>query len=212
MKAPTKAKVTIQSAAWLFVIALVAGAIWLGATVAQWLHGIISSEDSAVVTTSVAAFATVFASVLTVVLGQRSIKAREITQAHRDAKTELYSNFINQTVDLLKQTRRKDEIVKYDQQGKPVIDSELERFMFDFHAKLILWGSPSVIQKYLRFRAESQKKQKDGSTLNTVLLVDDIFRAMRKDLGGKCWSLERGSFILLFLKEHNLSKLDEVAT
>ncbi len=76
-------------------------------------------------------------------------------------------------------------------------DTELETFFHDFTTDLVLWGSPGVIRAYAKFREASQ----EASPLNSVVVMDDVIRAMRKDLGHSDWLLQRGEVIKTFLRD-----------
>ena len=66
-------------------------------------------------------------------------------------------------------------------------------FFVSFTRDLIVWGNPSVIKAYERFRRGS------SSEVGVLLLLDDILREIRKDLGNSNWGIKRGDLVKLFL-------------
>ena len=79
----------------------------------------------------------------------------------------------------------------------------LEGAFLSFSKKLLLWGSPAVIQKYENFRKAGQNR----SGMELLGFADDVFRAMRADLGLSNDGLGRGDLIKLFLSDpENLDK------
>ncbi len=73
---------------------------------------------------------------------------------------------------------------------------EFEEFFITFTRDLIVWGSPNVIKAYENFKLGSLT-----SGTNAVLLVDDILREIRSDLGNSNRGIKRGDLIKLFLKD-----------
>lgn len=155
----------------------------------------ITELDEKVSVAVIAACATVFASVATVVYTQQRTKAREIDNSHRPQKVEIYKNFMEKAVvEVLRASKEK----RFD---TPEFQKELEELFFKFTGDLMVWGSPAVIRAYSRFRSA-------GGSPDVVLLMDDMLQAMRKDLGNSNWGLSRGDLIKLFLTDpENLEKL-----
>jgi hypothetical protein len=169
---------------------------WLTvAGVLDWL----STQQEQVVAAGVAAIGTVLAAVAAVVYSQQRSKSREITEAHRPKKIELYNSFIRTMIDTL--IKHKGATTS----GRDLAeDEDFKKFFFDFTSQVILWGSPRVIRKYSDFRTHGEKQAG-----HIVLIVDDLMRAMRKDLGNSNWTLQRGDLIKLLLTDPE--KLDELA-
>jgi len=149
----------------------------------------IMAQPSQVAAAIIAFAGTVIAGIGAVVISQQRAKAREIAEAHRPKKIDLYSGFITQVVGIMR-----------DHKGGKTPDAatvkKLEDFFFDFTTNVMLWGSPGVLQHYGSFRRTGQQ-----SGPNVVLLMDDILQAMRKDLGLSNWGLARGDLIKMLLTD-----------
>lgn len=156
------------------------------------------SQESQVAAALIAAAASVLAGVGAVIVAQQRSKTREIAETHRPRKVELYTKFIK---------RAMQEVWKHAEVASPGGDPEapsLQEFFREFTTDLVLWGSPGVIRAYGRFRAASE----DDSAQDTLVAVDDLMRAMRKDLGHSDLMLNRGELIKIFLRDpQELDKL-----
>lgn len=64
-----------------------------------------------------------------------------------------------------------------------------------FSKELTLWGSPSVINKWVEFRVNSLN---EGSEKN-LLLMEEIMNEMRKDLGMK--KVKKGNLLSFFIND-----------
>ncbi len=161
----------------------------------RWMIRGIAGFDEKMTVAIIAACTTVIVSVATVVYTQQKTKTREIDNSHRPQKVEIYKRFMDTAVvGLLKASKEK-------RIESPEYQRELEELFFSFTGDVIVWGSPSVIRAYSAFRSA-------GANPNILLRVDDLLKAMRKDLGNSNWGLTRGELIKLFVNDPE--KLDEI--
>ena len=121
---------------------------------------------------------------------QRRTKERDIAEAHRPQKIEVYGRFMETVFEVLK--RSKDETADSSQEA---FEKEYLDFFVTFTRDLIVWGSPGVIKAYENFRRGV------SSDPAVLLLVDDILREIRKDLGNSNWNIKRGDLIKMVLKD-----------
>lgn len=178
-------------AAFLVIVAIgvmLAGVYGVWCVLAAILAWVMAQPSQ--IAAAIIAFAgTIIAGIGAVLISQQRTKARDIAESHRPKKTDLYSDFITQVVGIMR-----------DHKGKKELDGEaakkLEDFFFDFTTRVMLWGSPGVLRHYGIFRRVGQQ-----SDPNVLLLMDDILRAMRKDLGLSNWGLTRGDLIKMLLTD-----------
>jgi len=167
----------------VLLLAIGTGLFWLLRSVMNW----IVSQDSQVAAASIAFLGTVTAGIGAVVISQQRTKSREIAEAHRPLKTELYMSFASEIVELMRSGK-----------GNAGLDAKaqkrLEDFFFDFTTKIMMWGSPDVLAAYGKFR-------RIGENREIVLLVDDVLQAMRNDLGLSNSNLKRGDLIKMLLTD-----------
>lgn len=184
--------------AWLGLLALMAlfgyGMLRLG----RWTITGLAALNPEIVAAVIATLGTVLAGVAAVILAQRWTKDREIAEAHRPQKVKLYSTFIKGVIDILLRFKGNPA-----QQKKLAADKQIQKFFTDFTTDLILWGGPSVIRSYMAFRAAGASESQD-----VILRMDDVFRAIRRDLGHNNWGLSRGDLIKIFLTDPD--RLDEL--
>jgi hypothetical protein len=188
----------------VFVVAIFALSYW-------------ANPDKEVTVAIVATVGTIMASVLTVALTSYDAKTRELEESHRIPKTEVYgklSDLVLSIFTLIKIPERADlnEADKLTLRAK--LQAQLEEDFLSVSKKLLVWGSPRVIQAWLRFRAYSrvvaaQPEQNLEDALHNFLYMDDIFRAVREDLGLSSHELGEGELVKSFLADPEI--IDRVA-
>ncbi len=184
--------------AFVLLLAVVVGAgygIWcLGAAALSW----VMSQESQVAAAVIAFSGTIIAGIGAVVISLQRSKSREIAEAHRPKKIELYNSFITTMIGIIRKHKGSDSKAL---EG----DKEIEEFFFKFTAEVVLWGSPGVLGHYASFRNLGQEENP-----KIILIMDDIMQAMRKDLGLSNWGLSRGDLMKMFLTDpESLDKLLE---
>jgi len=126
-----------------------------------------------------------------VLLSQNKIKKRELDDAHRENKIELYNRFNDKIFELF---AGNNENVA----GEKPSEQDLINFMMKFKKDLMFRASPKVIKSIIKFEQNANKPNKG----NTVLrLVDDIYRAMRADIGLSNFGLGSLEMIAILLKD-----------
>lgn len=173
----------------LFILAAFIGIGYGFYQASQVFFGALGRLDPDIAAAIVGAMGTTLGAVAGVIWNQRSLRKREIDEAHRPNKTKAYENFINNIL---------IRILRDTQQGKlkQLTQSELQELFYEFTGDLIVWGSPSFIGAYQQFREAGQREDPTA-----LLYMDDMLRAMRKDLGHSDWSVQRGDLIKLFLTD-----------
>ncbi len=117
-------------------------------------------------------------------------KSRDIAESHRAAKIEVYSVFFD-----LVEKFQQDQVKKEDL-GEGRIPDWLKKDFARLNRGLILWASPNVITAWLRFRRVTST---GGG--NIVLAMDQMYGAIRKDLGNSNFGLKVGDLIRIGLKD-----------
>lgn len=152
----------------------------------------ITSQKSDVASAIIAAAATILAGIGAVIFSQQRTKTREIAESHRPKKVELYTKFVKKVMEVMQKSKEENS------DDSLIEDAGLQQFFEEFTTDLILWGSPSVIRAYHKFRKDSTS---GDAEINIVAVMDDVMRTMRKDLGHSDWTLQRGEIIKLFLRD-----------
>lgn len=191
-------------------IALSAGAvILLVGALLFWITRAGLQKDITVAV--VAAAGTILASVVVVSITQYNTKQMEVAEAHRLKKVEVYSEFGDLVFSIFRMIKIADRTDIEDEQKKALLkgaQSELEEKYSSFSKKLLLWGSPEVINSWLVFMAKSRSveaNKDDGeATQNAImnlLYMDDVFREMRDDLELSNRGLKEGDLVKAFLTD-----------
>ena len=166
-----------------FVIAF-AGLLFYGvARLIQQFLAFLKDVDPQVAAQIIAASGTVIVTVATIVGGQL-----------REKKTKLYNGFLNMVKDLF-------------QAGDSATPEEYVERIRSFNSELILYGSPDVIKAYHKWNTAAQTL--GGADPTVLLVVDELYRAFRKDLGLSNRSLGKGELVQLYLKPGEMDKIKQ---
>lgn len=141
--------------------------------------------------------AAIVAAVATVMVGlytQYVLKKRQMDDAHREKKIQIYEEFMKMAADQLAQG---NENLKQ----KKIPQEKVIEFIFRFKTDLILRGSSQVIKAMAKFESVSSE---GGDVLGAV---DEIYRAMRKDVGLSNFGLKHGELVGVYLKSEDRAKL-----
>lgn len=119
------------------------------------------------------AFLTFISSIWVVMYSQSRIKNKELAENHREEKIKIYSEF-NAFVFDIRKTSKSD--------NQKVNAKEIDDFMNKFLKKIVLFASPRVINEIVYFQ-EASAKMKDNPSLKIFNNIEQIYTAMRKDIG-----------------------------
>lgn len=102
---------------------------------------------------------------------QQKIRDREVEESHRDRKVSMYLDFIEMVSHFVQAGNPENKKKELTQQQM------LNRFE-KFQNGILLWGGPSVIKAYLRYRVDANK-----GNLALFSSIDNLYRAIREDIG-----------------------------
>lgn len=124
------------------------------------------------------AIMTIFPTLLTVLSGLFYIKYQkekekriEIEKQLSDKRSKVYNDINLLVFDLFKQTKKL----------KTLKHNDLENRMIDIIKELIMYGSESVLQKFIQWKKISAKENDD--TAMSLKLMMEILIQIRKDMG-----------------------------
>ena len=152
---------------------LIAGIVYGGYRILSWIAGSIQDVDPSIVASLIAGTATVISSVFIASYHSRRAKEKVAFEAHREKKAEIYNEYMEMVIQLMRNTKAGKE-------GEAVLPDNVEEFFYNFTAKVTVYGGPGVVKAYSEWRTASADGDSGGRSL---LLVDKLFREMRKDLG-----------------------------
>jgi hypothetical protein len=164
------------------LLAFAAALYFLLSFIAKWVEGLNPNVSAALVTASIGLVGLWYA--------QWHTRTREIAESHRQTKIEVYNTFF----DIVE--RFQDESAESIIEKKEDLSPELRRDFKRFHRGLIIWGSPGVIKAWLHFRKIAGKKD-----AKVLVAVDQMFQAIRKDLGNSNFGLQSGDLLKSMLSD-----------
>lgn len=174
----------LRAASVFITLLLLAGAGWgiVWLIIAIWNRFTTLDPNVAVglLTTST----TILVAVLTIVLGRYFERRKEIEAHFRDKKIAIYDEFL-----------KKFFQVYY---GK---NPNLVDFFREFQRQAMLWGGSPVLLEFMKWRTHFAQHKPDAQSL---YLMEDFFRALRKDIGLSNSKLPRGLFIQMILRNYDL--------
>ncbi len=184
---------------WLLILSFILGVgmlyiLWL---VVSFFITSLTSADPTISAAIIGAMATIFVSIIAVIITQRKIKLRGVEEAHREKKVEIYQKFLGITTSLIV---GKNEQVTIEEPT----DQELIDYLVRFKTEILLWGSPKVIKSQLEFQRIF------GSGGDVLMAVNNLYKAIREDIGLSNAGLNNLELIEIFLKDPDeLDKMKE---
>ena len=160
--------------------------------------GSMKSIDEKTSATIIAGMFTFFAGLTAVLVTQKQIRDREVAEAHRSKKISIYTGFIKTASSLVAGSNKNLDI-------KAPSEKELVHFLFQYKQDILLWGSPKVIKAQLNF----EKMSGQGSN-KTLLAVNDIYMAMREDIGLSNYGINDYELVKLSLSDP--SEMDSITS
>lgn len=170
-------------------LVFLAGFLWLLWNIVTWIASLEPSYLGPTITAIIGFIGLIYA--------QWHSKSREIQQSHRPQKIEVYNGFFAILERFLKNPEEQKAL---EEGGDENLPSELRDQFWQLNKGLIVWASPAVIKSWLHFRNVS------SSGGNILIAMDNILKAIRKDLGNSNLGLQIGDSVKVFLKDP--SKLD----
>ena len=125
---------------------------------------------------------------------------REIRASHWLRQSEVYKDFVENTIVKLMQEA-------HDEQIQQQTINNLQHYIIHFVGTLIVWGSSSVIHAYRHFQKVAAVSVPDPEML--ISSLEDLLKEIRKDLGHKDKGLKQYDLYNLFLKG-NLDIAEEI--
>jgi hypothetical protein len=176
---------TKQRLAKLFLMAwsifIAGGFIWLLYKGIKFIWSTLSVVNPSLAVGIIAAGSTVFVSLATVLISKRLEQNALIKNQHREKKIPIYEELLEFLF----------KVARASKDGKNMpTEEEMTDFMFRFTQKLIIWGSDDVVLAFVKFRDPSL-----GQQGNVLFAVENIWSAIRKDLGHSNKGISKGMLL-----------------
>lgn len=176
---------------WTFVIGVVIVLICLGfiGLIGWGFTAVILNGEVSSIATLVGAVLVAMASIITILVTKskdRQLKYMEMQNKYKEkVYTEIINTFATETI----------KIKDPDERGRYLSSQEFMSKFYSINEKLILWASPKVIRAYGRIR------QKQTDPLHTLLVFEDIYLAMREDVGIDNKELKPTNVMSIFIND-----------
>ena len=179
----------------LFGVALLLGMLFVFYKFLAGIWGAFVGLDKQVAVSVLTACTTIFVATLTVMLGRHLERKREIESHFRNQKIEMYDNMLQELFKVFTANSDENDDSSDDNSDK------LVEFLIEWQRKMVLWGGAPVLSAYLKWKQHLSKAKPDAKSF---FLMDEFFRAMRKDIGLGNSGLAKGAFAHLILKNGEL--------
>ncbi|WP_155834378.1 hypothetical protein [Halotalea alkalilenta] len=145
--------------------------------------------------TALATIIAAFIGLCGIIFSQWQSKKREISESHRENKIEVYQIFFDVVRELRDQQRMNSEL------STPEEIFENYKDQFDkLNDGIVLWSSPKVIKAWLKFKSHNSGPNNPEDIL---IAVDNVYKAIRSDLGNSNFGLQHGDIIKMYLSDPN---------
>lgn len=176
---------------WIVDCLLVCAALGVIGSILWYSIPIVRAADANVQASLVGLFGVFVTGLLTNVYTKR----REINARHFSEKREAYAKIIDVIVDAM----------SFAKSGKSGAPKHLTNKMIASKKELMIWGGSEVIQLWNKFELESASNNTDPD--NVLVLMEQVLRALRRDLGHDDHSLEFGNLIGLFIVAEDKTRI-----
>lgn len=177
-----------ENAGTLLAFIVLGLAVHLCWAVSTRFIGFLENANPSVASAVIGTMATLLVAFWSNLYVQRQVKLREIEEAHRPRKTEIYEEFLNV---ISRQLAASNPLVGSATLG----EEELLTYLVKLQTQLILWGSPEVIKAFQAF------KTSPSSDVHSLIVVDKLLRAIRNDIGLSIQGLDSYELIKMYLKD-----------
>ncbi len=145
---------------WFAILGLIFVAIaWL---VLSFFTNILLAANPTTAAIIIGTMITSFVTLISAILTQRQIKLREIEEAHREKKVEIYQNLIQTIASVLAGQNEQVSI-------EAPTEQELINILFKYQSNILLWGSPKIIKSQIEWNQFNNK----GGDVCTI--VDNLY-------------------------------------
>lgn len=153
---------------------------------------VLASLDSDIAVAIIAAAATAFISVLSIVLGKAYESRALVHREHREKKIPVYEDLIKFMFRILMGAKT----------GDAPSEKEMLDFMSDFNQRIMVWGSDDVLAAWVKWRrAATSEADVKANPMEVMLLYEQLILTIRRDLGHKNKNLGRGDVLALFVND-----------
>lgn len=183
----------IYPIAAVLLIAGIAYGLW---ECLSYFASLLTAASAEVAAAVIGGMFTAFVAIVAALFSHRFARVRASEDAHRTKKVEIYREFLNIVTRQFAGSNEQIDV-------EPLADGELTNFFIKFKSDIILWASPTVLNAFRDFTVHA-----GAESVGMFKAVDDLHRAMRKDIVLSNWGMEPYAFVKMYLSDP--SELDEL--
>lgn len=152
----------------------------------DWLKNLTSTLDTVIVVALITGLVSIIGVIFTSIIA-KVIDAKHKRRDYLTHKREIpYGEFVDMVYKL---QMSKKSVHKYTQE-------EMLDDISKFSRQITLWGSPKVVDKWVKFRENGLNPK---AAIDNLFLLEDIMNEMRKDLGLK--KVNKGNLLAFFIND-----------
>ena len=181
----------------LLLLGMIAGAIAIAYYVIKFISHIVSSFVDWISTVATTLDAVVIVALITgavsivgVIISSIVAKSLEYRKERREYLAQKREKPYGEFVDMVYKIQQNGK------NGNQYTQDEMIKDLMTFSKEITLWGSPSVVNKWVKFKENGMKNTRG---LENVLLTEEIMNAMRKDLGLR--KVKKGNLLSFFIND-----------
>lgn len=149
-----------------------------------------SKTNPALATAAIAAVATTFATIASIIITKRLENKNSIIKEHRERKIPIYEEIIKLIFRMA--TSGED-------QSLAITEDEMLTKLKDFTENILIWGSDDVVAEWSNFRSKSISGFQNPEQI--LFEVENLLLAIRKDLGHSNKGLTKGKLLGVFVND-----------
>lgn len=167
----------------IYLIKFIFEQLWnILSAAANWLERFDTTSDKIIVVALITGIVSIITLIVTKVIDQHQ-KRREYLDQKREKP---YREFIDMIYKIQQNSKN----------GNQYTNEEMIKDLMVFSKEITLWGSPSVIKKWVKFRENGMK---ENSGYDNLFPTEKIMNAMRKDLGLR--KTKKGELLAFFVND-----------
>lgn len=152
----------------------------------NWLSFAVSKLDAVVIVALITGCVSIVGVVISSVFAKRVEYKRSRQEYLAKKREEPYGEFVDMIYKIQQNSRKSGSYT----------DIQMLEDLSKFSKQITLWGSPKVVNKWVKFRENSLNPESAGKNL---LVLEDIMNEMRKDLGLK--KVKKGNLLAFFVND-----------
>ena len=155
-------------------------------TAVNWLASLTSKLDAVIIVALITGCVSIVSVLISSIAAKRIEYHRSRQEYLAKKREEPYGQFVDMIYKLQQNTKQKGSYT----------EDQMLRDISQFSKQITLWGSSSVVNKWVKFRENGSNPE---FAQKNLLVLEDIMNEMRKDLGLK--KTKKGNLLAFFIND-----------